>query len=64
MSHQAFLTIAGLLVEIGAITDSPVTVVGAMLLGPEFGSLAAAAAVVLLSRRSRDLGAGRRLSSG
>ena len=34
VSYQAFLTIACLLAAIGAITDSPVTVVGAMVLGP------------------------------
>ena len=34
ISYQIFLTIACLLAAIGAITDSPVTVVGAMVLGP------------------------------
>jgi hypothetical protein len=38
VSFQAFLTIACLLAAIGAVTNSPVTVVGAMVLGPEFGS--------------------------
>jgi hypothetical protein len=41
IGFQAFLTIACLLAAIGAVTDSPVTVVGAMVLGPEFGPLAA-----------------------
>jgi uncharacterized hydrophobic protein (TIGR00271 family) len=49
-SYQAFLTIACLLAAIGAITDSPVTVVGAMVLGPEFGPLAAVAVGVVLRR--------------
>ncbi|SDF11366.1 DUF389 domain-containing protein [Pseudonocardia oroxyli] len=50
-SFQAFLTIACLLAAIGAITDSAVLVVGAMVLGPEFGPLAAVAAGLVLRRR-------------
>ncbi|MDQ4115506.1 MAG: DUF389 domain-containing protein [Actinomycetota bacterium] len=49
-SFLAFLTIACLLAAIGAITDSPVTVVGAMVLGPEFGPLAAVAVGIVLRR--------------
>lgn len=50
VSYQAFLTIACVLAAIGVITDSPVTVVGAMVLGPEFGPLAAIAVGVVLRR--------------
>jgi uncharacterized hydrophobic protein (TIGR00271 family) len=50
VSFQAFLTIACLLAAIGAITNSPVTVVGAMVLGPEFGPLAAVAVGLVLRR--------------
>lgn len=50
VSYQAFLTIACLLAAVGAITDSPVTVVGAMVLGPEFGPLAAVAVGLVLRR--------------
>jgi uncharacterized hydrophobic protein (TIGR00271 family) len=50
ISFQVFLTIACLLAAIGAITDSPVTVVGAMVLGPEFGPLAALAVGIVLRR--------------
>ncbi|MFC4950828.1 DUF389 domain-containing protein [Pseudonocardia sp. GCM10023141] len=49
-SFQAFLTIACLLAAIGAITNSSVTVVGAMVLGPEFGPLAAVAVGLVLRR--------------
>lgn len=45
-----FLTLACLLTAIGVITDSTVTVVGAMVLGPEFGPLAALS-VALVQRR-------------
>lgn len=51
VSFQAFLAIACLLAAIGAVTDSPVTVVGAMVLGPEFGPLAAIATGAVLRRR-------------
>jgi uncharacterized hydrophobic protein (TIGR00271 family) len=50
VSFQAFLTIACLLAAVGAITDSSVTVVGAMVLGPEFGPLAAIAVGLVLRR--------------
>jgi uncharacterized hydrophobic protein (TIGR00271 family) len=50
-SFLAFLTIACLLAAIGAVTNSPVTVVGAMVLGPEFGPLAAVAIGGVLRRR-------------
>jgi uncharacterized hydrophobic protein (TIGR00271 family) len=48
ISFQVFLTIACLLAAIGAITDSSVTVVGAIVLGPEFGPLAAVAVGAVL----------------
>ncbi len=47
-----FLTIATLLAGIGIVTDSAVTIVGAMVVGPEFGPLAAIA-VGLVRRRGR-----------
>lgn len=50
VSFLAFLTIACLLAAVGAITNSPVTVVGAMVLGPEFGPVAALAVGVVLRR--------------
>ena len=50
VSFLAFLTIACLLAAIGAITNSPVTVVGAMVLGPEFGPLAALSVGLVLGR--------------
>ncbi|MEJ8277700.1 DUF389 domain-containing protein [Pseudonocardia spirodelae] len=51
LSFLTFLTIACLLAAIGAVTDSPVTVVGAMVLGPEFGPMAAVAVGLVLRRR-------------
>lgn len=53
VTFLAFLTIACLLASIGVVTDSPVTIVGAMVVGPEFGPLAAMA--VALTRRKYSL---------
>jgi uncharacterized hydrophobic protein (TIGR00271 family) len=53
VTFLAFLAIACLLAAVGVITDSPVTIVGAMVVGPEFGPLAAIA--VGLVRRRWDL---------
>lgn len=47
-----FLVIAMLISSVGLLTDSPVLVVGGMVLGPEFGPLAAIA-VGLVDRRWR-----------
>ena len=45
-----FLCIACLIAAVGVVTDSPVTIVGAMVVGPEFGPLAGLA-VALVHRR-------------
>lgn len=50
VSYTVMLTIACLLGAVGVVTDSPVTVVGAMVLGPEFGPLAALAVAVVRRR--------------
>lgn len=50
VTFAVMLTIACLLGAVGVVTDSPVTVVGAMVLGPEFGPLAAFAASIVRRR--------------
>ncbi|MCK2215127.1 DUF389 domain-containing protein [Actinomadura sp. ATCC 31491] len=40
-AYLAFLTIATLLAGIGVLQNSPILIVGAMVLGPEFGAIAA-----------------------
>jgi len=47
-----FLTLACLIAAIGAVTDSTVTVVGAMVLGPEFGPLAALSVAIVQRKAS------------
>ena len=48
----AFMTLATLLASIGVVTDSQVTIVGAMVVGPEFGPLAALAVGIVHRRAS------------
>jgi uncharacterized hydrophobic protein (TIGR00271 family) len=50
VSYVAFLTIATLLAAVAIINDSAILTIGAMVLGPEFGPLAALA-VALVHRR-------------
>src|SRR3954449_9884186 len=45
-----FLCLACLIAAFGVVTDSPVTVVGAMVVGPEFGPLAALAVAIVRRR--------------
>jgi uncharacterized hydrophobic protein (TIGR00271 family) len=45
------MVLATVLASIGVVTDSPITVVGAMVVGPEFGPLAGLA-VALIRRRA------------
>ncbi len=47
----AFMVLATLLASIGVVTDSPITIVGAMVVGPEFGPLAGIAVGILRRRR-------------
>ena len=51
VTYMTFLCLACLIAAVGVVTDSPVTVVGAMVVGPEFGPLAALA-VALVRRKS------------
>jgi uncharacterized hydrophobic protein (TIGR00271 family) len=50
VTYLTFLCIACMLAAVGVVTDSPVTIVGAMVVGPEFGPLAGLA-VALVRRR-------------
>jgi uncharacterized membrane protein len=50
LTFLTFLCLACLIAAIGVVTDSPVTVVGAMVVGPEFGPLAALAVALVRHR--------------
>ncbi len=50
VTFVAFLALACLIAAVGVVTDSPVTVVGAMVVGPEFGPLAEVAVAIVRKR--------------
>src|SRR5947209_13165864 len=50
VTFLTFLTLACLIAAFGVVTDSPVTVVGAMVVGPEFGPLSALAVAIVRRR--------------
>jgi uncharacterized hydrophobic protein (TIGR00271 family) len=51
-TFMAFMVLACILAAIGVATDSPITIVGAMVVGPEFGPLAGIAVGLRLHRRN------------
>ncbi|RAY15459.1 DUF389 domain-containing protein [Actinomadura craniellae] len=63
-SFIAFLTLATLLAGIAALLDSPILIVGAMVLGPEFGAVAAIAFGLVFWKPGRVAGALRTLAVG
>jgi uncharacterized hydrophobic protein (TIGR00271 family) len=64
VTFLAFLTIACLLAAVGVLTNSAVTIVGAMVVGPEFGPLAALAVGLVLRRWDLVRRAGAALAVG
>ena len=52
VSYLAFLTIATMIAAIAIVVDSAILTIGAMVLGPEFGPLAALAVAVVHRRRT------------
>jgi uncharacterized hydrophobic protein (TIGR00271 family) len=60
----AFLTVACLLAAVGVLTDSAITIVGAMVVGPDFGPLAALAVAAVGKRRGLAARAGLALAAG
>ncbi|GAB3551333.1 putative hydrophobic protein (TIGR00271 family) [Actinopolyspora lacussalsi] len=60
----AFLTLACLLAAVGVLTDSAITIVGAMVVSPDFGPLAALAVATIGNRRDLATRAGVALGVG
>ena len=50
VSFQVFMSVASILAAIGILLDSPILVVGAMVVGPEYGPLAATCVAVARGR--------------
>ncbi len=59
-TYYAFLTLATMIAAVAVVLDSPILVVGAMVVGPEF-SLVSAVALGLVLREGRLIGGGLRL---
>jgi uncharacterized hydrophobic protein (TIGR00271 family) len=64
VTYLMFLCLACLIAAVGVVNDSPVTVVGAMVVGPEFGPLAALAVALVRRRMSLARRAGAALLVG
>jgi uncharacterized hydrophobic protein (TIGR00271 family) len=64
ISYYLFFVLATLLAAIAVITDSAVLVIGAMVVGPEFGTVAAIATGLVFGRRGLTATALRLLVSG
>jgi uncharacterized hydrophobic protein (TIGR00271 family) len=50
-SFLAFMVIAMLIAGVGVVTDSPILIIGAMIVGPEFGPLAGICVAIVEERR-------------
>jgi uncharacterized hydrophobic protein (TIGR00271 family) len=64
VSYLAFLTIATMIAAVAIINDSAILTIGAMVLGPEFGPLAALAVGLVHNRHSMARRAGVSLVTG
>jgi uncharacterized hydrophobic protein (TIGR00271 family) len=63
-AYYAFLTLATMIAAVAVVTDSSILVVGAMVVGPEFGVVAALAVGIALGRANLALGSLRMLAQG
>ena len=54
-SFLGFMVIATLIAAVGVMTDSPILIVGAMVVGPEFGPLAGLSVAIVQRRRELAL---------
>lgn len=64
ISYLLFMAIASLLAMIGVLLDSPILIVGAMVVGPDYGPVAAVCVAVARRRNRRALAAAWSLAAG
>jgi uncharacterized hydrophobic protein (TIGR00271 family) len=64
VSFLAFMAVAAVIAAVGILLDSPVLVVGAMVVGPEYGPLAALCVALVRRRRSPALCAAKTVAVG
>ena len=53
VSFLAFTAVAAVIAAVGILLDSPILVIGAMVVGPEYGPLAALCVAVVRRRQQR-----------
>ncbi len=53
VSYVVFMALAGIIAAVGVLTDSPVLIVGAMVIGPDFGPVAALCVALVKPRAIR-----------
>ena len=63
-SFLAFMVLAGLIAAVGIFLDSPILIVGAMVVGPEFGPVAGFCVAVVERRRTLALRSAAALGAG
>lgn len=63
-TYLAFMVLATLIASVGIYLDSAILVVGAMVVGPEFGPVAGVCVAVVQRRRALALASGRALAIG
>ena len=63
-SFLVFIAIAALIAAIGILLDSPILVIGAMVVGPDYGPLAALCVAIVRRRADDGLTAGRTIAVG
>ena len=63
-SFLVFMSIATVIAGVGILLDAPILIVGAMVVGPEYGPLAAVCVSIVRGRRGPSLRAGATLTVG
>ena len=64
VSFLVFMAVAAMIAAVGILLDSPILIVGAMVVGPEYGPLAALCVAIVRRRREPAGTAARTLGSG
>ena len=63
-SYLIFMSIAAMIAAVGILLDSPILVIGAMVVGPDYGPLAAICVAIVRHRRDDGITAARTVAVG
>ena len=63
-SYLIFMSIAAMIAAVGILLDSPILVIGAMVVGPDYGPLAAICVAIVRRRRDDGITAARTVAVG